>query len=357
MKKKPQWLRNLSKTSKNISDGVSGAFRNISSLTLKHSKNIDEEYEFSETIKSASKATQEYLSEVDEKYSISDKAVEVKNSLIEAGSKISQATKESGALDKVDELQQSFQKNIFNPVSNYAVESGFNDCLCKVLDMAEIGYGEARTLVKPYYAPETPNELLQNTKEELIYINSCILQISADEAEKLANKLGSAIISKVAGAASVGVLFSMVSAFGTAGTGTAITGLSGAAATNATLAWVGGLLGGGMAAGAVLTGGLALVVGVGVYKLIGTEARSYDKLSEQERRIVESTGFLIAAINDLLQNPDIHLDSEEAQLLLNNTLKPLHQSLIDESDHITQSLDSRHGLLYRQHALKYMWRL
>ena len=47
-----------------------------------------------------------------------------------------------------------------------------------------------------------------------------------------------------------------VSAFATASTGSAIAGLSGAAATNATLAWLGGGAiaagGGGMAAGAVV---------------------------------------------------------------------------------------------------------
>jgi len=56
----------------------------------------------------------------------------------------------------------------------------------------------------------------------------------------------------------------LVAAFGTASTGTAISGLSGAAATNATLAWLGGgslaAGGGGVAAGAaVLTAGAAAV--------------------------------------------------------------------------------------------------
>ncbi len=155
----------------------------------------------------------------------------------------------------------------------------------------------------------------------------------------------------MSGAASVGTLFALVSTFGTAGTGTAIAGLSGAAATNATLAWVGGLLGGGMATGAVLTGGLALAVGVGVYKLVGSEARKFENLSETEQRIVESTGFLIAAINDILQQPAIHLDSEEARLLLNNTLKPLYQTLGDESENITLRLDKKHSVLFRQHAI------
>ena len=63
-----------------------------------------------------------------------------------------------------------------------------------------------------------------------------------------------------------------VAAVGSASTGTAIASLSGAAATKATLAWLGGGAlaagGGGVAMGvAVLTGGAA-VVGIGTYKLI-----------------------------------------------------------------------------------------
>ena len=54
----------------------------------------------------------------------------------------------------------------------------------------------------------------------------------------------------------------------TAGTGTAISSLSGAAATNATLAWLGGGTlasgGGGMAAGAFVLGGVVTVAVVGV---------------------------------------------------------------------------------------------
>ena len=57
--------------------------------------------------------------------------------------------------------------------------------------------------------------------------------------------------------------WAMVSLLGTASTGTAITGLSGVAATNATLAWFGGGAiaagGAGMAAGTLVLGGIVLV--------------------------------------------------------------------------------------------------
>jgi hypothetical protein len=72
-----------------------------------------------------------------------------------------------------------------------------------------------------------------------------------------------------AGALSGFVTMAAVGTFASASTGTAIAGLSGAAATNATLAWLGGgslaAGGGGMAAGAIVLGGLvaAPVLAVG----------------------------------------------------------------------------------------------
>ena len=67
---------------------------------------------------------------------------------------------------------------------------------------------------------------------------------------------------QTAGFAATGTLYASVAAFGTAGTGTAIGTLSGAAATSATLAWIGGLVGGGMAAGGIVLAGVGLVAGL-----------------------------------------------------------------------------------------------
>lgn len=73
---------------------------------------------------------------------------------------------------------------------------------------------------------------------------------------------------------------SAVMALGTASTGAAISGLSGAAATNATLAWLGGGAiaagGGGMALGALVLGGIvagpALFIAGGIIGAKGTES-------------------------------------------------------------------------------------
>lgn len=351
MKKKPEWLKKIGNLTQKASNSTAHVFSDFGKKASEHAKALDNEYDISGNIQVATKNYKEFISDVNKKYLLHEKAEIVGNEISKARQQFTSVVDETGLVEKINNTKDSLNEKLLVPVSGYYFESGTQERLGNTLDSLEATYGEIRSRIKPYYAPETPIELLESTKEELIYINSCILQISADEAEKLANKLGAAVASKVAGAATVGVLFSMVSTFGSAGTGTAIASLSGAAASNATLAWVGGLLGGGMATGAVLTGGVALAAGVGVYRLLSSEARQFEQLSEQEQRIVESTGFLIATINDILQNSSIHLDAVEAEILLNNTLKPLYQSLLDTSEEITKNLDKKHSLLYRQHAL------
>ncbi len=105
------------------------------------------------------------------------------------------------------------------------------------------------------------------------------------EAEKIANG-GFKVIS--AGAAAGQGAVGLIGLFGTASTGTAISGLSGAAAWNATLAWLGGgslaAGGGGMALGAWVLGGIAAgpALAIGGFVVAGqgeealTNARKYE---------------------------------------------------------------------------------
>lgn len=91
-----------------------------------------------------------------------------------------------------------------------------------------------------------------------------------------------------AGAAAGQGAVTLVGLFGTASTGTAISGLSGAAAWNATLAWLGGgslaAGGGGMALGTIMLGGIAVgpALMIGGFVIGGqgekalTEARNYE---------------------------------------------------------------------------------
>ncbi|MBD1895619.1 hypothetical protein [Coleofasciculus sp. FACHB-129] len=158
-------------------------------------------------------------------------------------------------------------------------------------------------------------------------------EAAALEAEKFAQggitALGAAA---AAGQGAVG----LVGLFGTASTGTAIAGLSGAAAWNATLAWLGGgslaAGGGGMALGTLVLGGITVgpALMIGGFVLAGqgekalTKARKYeanvsteiakidaakDFLQQVKRRIAELSNL----VEDLNNRAVIGLNELESQ--------------------------------------------
>ena len=103
-----------------------------------------------------------------------------------------------------------------------------------------------------------------------------------------ANRLAFANVMGVgAGAALSTGAMSLVATFGTASTGTAISSLSGAAATNATLAWFGGgsiaAGGGGVAMGTVVLSGGTLAVGVVVTATVLKGMELYDQRLDSQR--------------------------------------------------------------------------
>jgi hypothetical protein len=140
----------------------------------------------------------------------------------------------------------------------------------------------------------------------------------------------------VAGAASAGAVtgtMAAVAAFGTASTGTAIGGLSGAAATNATLAWLGGgslaAGGGGVAAGTAELAGVAaapvVVVGAVFLHLKGrqaiakaeTFAADVDRAvaeHRQRRLLLRAAAKMSDGIGKLLAKLLPHLRAETAWL-------------------------------------------
>lgn len=97
------------------------------------------------------------------------------------------------------------------------------------------------------------------------------------------------VVGAGAGAVAATGAMSAIAAFGTASTGTAISSLSGAAATNASLAWLGGgslaTGGGGVALGsAVLTGG-TIIIAIGAVILVDKCFELYDENEERKRLI------------------------------------------------------------------------
>jgi hypothetical protein len=115
----------------------------------------------------------------------------------------------------------------------------------------------------------------------------------------------------LAGATAGGVtagqgVLALVGLFGTASTGTAISGLSGAAAWNATLAWLGGgslaAGGGGMALGTLVLGGVMVgpALMVGGFMIAGKGQEALTKAREYEAK-VNTAVATITAERDFLQ--------------------------------------------------------
>jgi hypothetical protein len=127
-------------------------------------------------------------------------------------------------------------------------------------------------------------------------------EAAALEAEQFATGgVQATVAATAAGQGTVG----LIGLFGTASTGTAISGLSGAAAWNATLAWLGGgslaAGGGGMALGTVVLGGITVgpALLIGGFVLAGqgekalTQAREYEaKVNTEVAKIDEANDFL-----------------------------------------------------------------
>jgi len=318
-------------------------------------KKLDDQHKITEKMKDTGAALGEQVEGADKEFGISnkkDKVIEVvREAAVEAKATISKYSNDWGVTDTVRQASDAIQENVTEPVSKFFETSGAKQNVINAGKDFEEGYGELRSMIKPYFPPESEVELYKNLKEQLINISACIMQISADEAEKVAGQFGAAIASKLAGIATTAGLFMLVGSFGTAGTGAAIASLSGAAASNATLAWVGGLLGGGMATGVVLTGGIGLIVGLTTYRALHSERRSFENLTDAEQRIVQTCWYLISVIDDLLKNKNADFNVGLSTGLLINTLIPLHDMLKEHSEDICTHLDGKHAVIFRQHVL------
>lgn len=98
----------------------------------------------------------------------------------------------------------------------------------------------------------------------------------------------------VAGVSTALGAWALVGSFGTASTGTAISTLSGAAASNAVLAWLGGgslaAGGGGVAAGTMVLGGLVAIPAIAITGLFQhlQANKKIEQLKKEENKIIKS---------------------------------------------------------------------
>lgn len=153
-------------------------------------------------------------------------------------------------------------------------------------------------------------------------ISSRILQLPDRKAQVAMGAATNAATSTAFAATITGA----IGALGTAGTGTAIAGLSGAAKTSAVLYWIGGIVGGGVAAGSVVLGAGAL--GAGIYgslrlrRAIRAQARRRGEISAAELRIVEAASVLSTAIVGSLE-AEKEIERRELAMLSRIAVTPL----------------------------------
>lgn len=252
-------------------------------------------------------------------------------------------------------LTDAVHKYVVSPTKSAAADisdaASKNEMIRDTVSLGQSVYSAARVTIKPYFKAADAHELLRNTKVELSYVSACILQISATESSALAGQFSRALTAKLAGAGSTAALLALVSSLGSASTGTAIATLSGATATKATLAWVGGMIGGGMAAGAFLTGGVTIVVGLAAYKALASDPRAFESLTAFEQQLIQACWVLIAVCDSYLEKDVAEFRSRDARLLLDESFKPLYTELTTNVDVLCASLDTKNAAAFRGQAL------
>jgi hypothetical protein len=348
--KKLSWARALQKQILEKADHAAEALGKARGAASDVLQKIDQTHGITDKAKKVGGQVTEQTRALDQRYGLKDQAGKAGDYLGTATSNVAKAgralAKRSGAEELTQKATQRAQKAVVEPAKRTIKKSGANLALAAALRKMELQYGAAREIIKPYFAAEDPLELLENTRRELSKVSACLMQISSSDSDKLASQFSNAVLAKVSGAVASGSLIALVAAYGTAGTGTAIASLSGAAATNATLAWVGGLLGGGMTTGVVLTG---LVAGLAAYKLLGSERRPFESLSEVEQRVVQSCWLTMAIIDEYLASSSQQFTEWDAEQLLENVLRPLLEELHGHQDVICTNLDGKNAVALRQH--------
>ena len=145
------------------------------------------------------------------------------------------------------------------------------------------------------------HRLINDAQSLLTAISARIMQLSDAKASVAMGAATKAVV----GATFASSVMGAVGALGTASTGAAIAGLAGAAKTTASLYWIGGLVGGGVAAETLLVGAGAL--GAGIYgsikvrrALLGSSRR--ETLSEREQQILVAVHALVRSLQATMDN-------------------------------------------------------
>jgi hypothetical protein len=344
----------IHKTTRDLADAASSKAGAIAGLggekIVEGLHSFDERFDISTGLKTVGDAAGSKVKELDARFDVSGKAqrlaVQSREKMQQAQESLSSVADKMGAPAAADKAADSTRRLRESSMSTDAYQ--------KSTDASKRAYSAAREVVVELLAPDLPtfdhDELLRCTERELTRIAACIMQINVAESSALGRQFSRAVFAKASGAATAAGILALVSAFGTAGTGTAIATLSGAAATSASLAFVGSLLGGGVAAGAALTGGVSLIVGLVAYKALASERRPIESLSELEQWVVQSCWALAGLCAEYRKAP-YEISVAAMIQLLESRLQPLYARVQENMDALCEPLDVKNAVSLRQHAL------
>ncbi len=188
-------------------------------------------------------------------------------------------------------------------------------------------------------------EWFENTANELTHILDALKQGKPSVADRIVN----ASVAKLGGVGAASSVYGLASLVGTAGTGTAIGTLSGAAANSATLAWIGGSV----FTGKIVLVGIAGLTGWGVMRLWKGKKRKDVKV---EQNIVNACAKLAKAFKEEASSGK-EPDKARMEFVVKEGLNPLVKMLDNYLSHNHQyhgnlSVNERAGLRYWFRKLK-----
>lgn len=211
--------------------------------------------------------------------------------LVGAGSAVAGVSKMKNANDLMKEAEIRNKRNVDSLEKQNKSTTAIMDELGKKELEALSSFDEFTALMENFHGKPRLDAYDANGVKIPEYNAKQLTEVSIG-AGLLLNGLGSAAVGTAGGFAAAGVTTSAVMALGTASTGTAISALSGVAATNATLAALGGGAiaagGGGVALGTTILGattlGAGLLVGGIVFNIAGSKLS--DKAEEAHKQML-----------------------------------------------------------------------
>ena len=181
-----------------------------------------------------------------------------------------------GGAGRLEDAKRAYEEAHGRFQSLFARANGYK----AKIDDAVAAIGSALTHVKPYL--ENAERLIKCRDEERRDLDVAVTTRTLHKVERFNAGMNSAIsvgVGSIAGGTMAVGVWSLVTLFGAASTGTAISGLSGAAATNASLAWFGG---GALAAGGTgIAGGMTVLGGIVAVPLFYVAAKSSHKKAKE----------------------------------------------------------------------------